>query len=192
MKILYTCALPEESNWEEKIGDDKIIWTGIGKIAAGYKTALAISEHKPDLVCNFGGCGSFKYDPGKILCVDSVYNGDMDAEPISPYSITPFDIDGGQLHLLHKEELSEPRVTCFTSETFITKDKLKHFSTNKLNLLNECDIFEMELYSIVRVCKELGVPVVSYKWVSDNADANDWTINYKIGYNLFKEIIVYG
>lgn len=181
MAILFVCALPEESNNETKLLGFPIVYTGVGKINAGYKTALAIQKYQPDLVVNFGSCGSFTLEKGTLVKVKDVYNGDMDAEPIVPYSITPFDEHGGNLHI------SASGVSCFTSETFITQDKLKEFPKKKLELLNKCSIFEMELYSVAKVCREFNVPIVSYKWVSDDGEAQDWVENCKLGYDKFQE-----
>jgi adenosylhomocysteine nucleosidase len=180
MKVLFICALKEESDGYNTLFDFPIVHTGVGKINAGYKTAMAILEHKPDLVCNFGSCGSFTMEKGMLLKVRDVYNGDMDAEPLVPYSITPFDQDGDYLHIENEG------VSCFTSETFITPEKVKTFPPKKLELLNKCSIFEMELYSITRVCKEFNVPIVSYKWVSDDGGMDDWEKNCRIGYSQFK------
>jgi adenosylhomocysteine nucleosidase len=181
MSVLFVCALPEESNNETTLLGFPIIHTGVGKINAGYKTALAIQKYKPELVVNFGSCGSFEIEKGTLVKVKDVYNGDMDAEPIVPYSVTPFDNNGGNLHI------SASGVSCFTSETFINKEKLSWFSSKKLELLQKCHIFEMELYSIVKVCKEFDVPVVAYKWVSDDGEVSDWKENTKIGYKKFQE-----
>lgn len=180
MKVLFICALKEESDGYNTLFDYPIIHTGVGKINAGYKTALAIVEHKPDLVCNFGSCGSFTLDKGMLLKVKDVYNGDMDAEPLVPYSITPFDTDGDYL------EIETEGVSCFTTETFITKEKVRTFPPKKLDLLNKCSIFEMELYSITRVCKEFKTPIISYKWVSDDGGMEDWQNNCRVGYSQFK------
>lgn len=181
MSVVFICALPEESNNETSLLGFPIVHTGVGKINAGYKTALAIQKYKPDLVVNFGSCGSFEIEKGTLVKVKDVYNGDMDAEPIVPYSVTPFDANGGNLHI------SASGVSCFTSETFITEKKLSEFSSKKLELIKKCSIFEMELYSVVKVCKEFNVPVVSYKWVSDDGNADDWKESVKIGYKKFQE-----
>jgi adenosylhomocysteine nucleosidase len=181
MNVLFVCALKEESNNEIELFGYPIIHTGIGKINAGYKIALAIQKYKPDLVCNFGSCGSFTLESGTLVSVSDVYNGDMDAEPIVPYSVTPFDSNGEIL------SLRSNGVNCFTSETFITKEKLLNFPIKKLDLLKKCSIFEMELYSIVKVCKEFNVPVISYKWVSDDGGVEDWRNNCKVGYSRFKQ-----
>lgn len=181
MKVLFVCALKEESDGAETLFGSPIIHTGVGKINAGYKTALAIQKYQPEFVCNFGSCGSFQLDKGTLVTVKEVFNGDMDAEPFVKYSITPFEKDGGSFPVMDRG------VKCFTSETFITREKLRTFHPQKLELLNNCSIFEMELYSITRVCREFDIPVVSYKWVSDDGETNDWIENCKIGYQLFKE-----
>jgi adenosylhomocysteine nucleosidase len=181
MQVLFVCALSDESNGEATLFDFPIIHTGIGKVNAGYKTALAIQKYKPDLVCNFGSCGSFTLKKGTLIPVSDVYNGDMDATPIAPYSVTPFEDDKEFL------SLTTNGVSCFTTETFITKEKILDFPMKKLELLKKCSIFEMELYSIVKVCKEFDVPIISYKWVSDDGGVDDWKENCKIGYEKFKE-----
>lgn len=181
MQVLFVCALPEESNNESNLLGYPIIYTGVGKINAGYKTALAIQKYKPELVVNFGSCGSFRLPKGTLVKVKDVYNGDMDAEPIVPYSVTPFDKDGGIYNI------SGSGVTCFTSDTFMTPEKVRELPKKKLELLNKCDIFEMELYSIAKVCREFNVSIVSYKWVSDDGGVDDWINNCKIGYTKFQE-----
>lgn len=183
MKVLFVCALPEESNKETQIFGHPVLFTGVGKINAGYKTALAIKEHSPDLVVNFGSCGSFTLEAGTLVKIKDVVNGDMDAEPLVPYSVTPFDENGGNLHI------SASGVSCFTSETFINTEKVEQFFQKKRELLNSCEVFEMELYSITRVCTELNVPIIAYKWVSDGGEVPDWKNNYNIGYSKFKEEI---
>lgn len=181
MEVLFICALPDESNGETTLFGSPIIHTGVGKINAGYKTAMAIQQYKPKFVCNFGSCGSFQLDKGTLVTVKEVFNGDMDAEPFVKYSVTPFEKDGGSFPVM------DIGVKCFTTETFITKDKIKSFPPQKLELLNNCSIFEMELYSITRVCREFNIPITSYKWVSDDGGTEDWVENCKIGYEQFKQ-----
>jgi nucleoside phosphorylase len=45
----------------------------------------------------------------------------------------------------------------------------------------------MELYSITRVCREFKIPIISYKWVSDDGGTEDWVENCRIGYESFKK-----
>lgn len=184
MNVLFICALKEESDGLVSLFDCPIIHTGVGKINAGYKTALAIQKYNPDLICNFGSCGSFTIPKGELVKVKEVFNGDMDAEPLVPFSITPFDEKGGNFEIGHSG------VNCFTSETFITREKTQSFSTNKLDLFKKSDIFEMELYSVVKVCKEFNKPVISYKWVSDDGGVEDWKENCKAGFERFKTTFI--
>ena len=181
MRVLFIAALPEESAGDTELMGYPIVHTGVGKVNAGWKTALAIQTHQPDLVCNFGGCGSLTVEKGSIVPVSDVYNGDMDATPIAPYSVTPFDNETGGLNI------SGSGVPCFTSDTFITTEKTERFSPEKLELFKSCGIFDMELYSIARVCREMGVPVVAWKWVTDDGEMTDWVENCRIGYESFKK-----
>jgi nucleoside phosphorylase len=45
----------------------------------------------------------------------------------------------------------------------------------------------MEAYSIAKVCKIYGFDFVSYKFISDNGDANDWKKNHNKGIAKFLE-----
>ncbi|HLE11074.1 MAG: hypothetical protein A2504_01750 [Bdellovibrionales bacterium RIFOXYD12_FULL_39_22] len=183
-KIVFICAVPEESNRETMLWGYPIVHVGVGKINAAYKTALAIKEYGPTLVCNFGSCGSFMLPKGAMLAVSEVVNADMDATPLVPYTVTPFDKNGGRLALQCK---GTKGVRCFTTETFTSQEKVESFSPAKRALLSSCDIFEMELYAIAKVCQDLKVDFVSYKWVSDDGGLEEWQQNCKIGFNHFKE-----
>jgi adenosylhomocysteine nucleosidase len=48
-------------------------------------------------------------------------------------------------------------------------------------------VCDMEAYSIAKVCKIYGFDFVSYKYISDNGDANDWKQNHNKGIEKFLE-----
>ena len=58
------------------------------------------------------------------------------------------------------------------------------------NKINECDIVEMELYSIVQSCNLAEKIVYSYKWVSDDGSQDQWLKYAKLGFESFKEEII--
>jgi adenosylhomocysteine nucleosidase len=62
---------------------------------------------------------------------------------------------------------------CFTTDTFQSNTKRS--------------ICDMEAYSIAKVCKIYGFEFVSYKFISDNGDANDWKKNHNKGITKFLE-----
>lgn len=184
MKILFVCALTDETDNSNNLFGYPIIYTGVGKINASHKLTLGIEKYKPELICNFGSCGSFYKEVGELVKVKMVYNGDMDAEPLCNYSITPFDKNGSEF------TLSDDGEDCFSSDMFITKNKLLSFSDNKLHLFKKSQIFDMELYAMAKVSFEMGVKLISYKWVSDDGSFHDWKKNCEIGFNNFKKLFI--
>ena len=56
-------------------------------------------------------------------------------------------------------------------------------------LINECDIVDMECYSLAYVCKRYGVDFKSYKWVSDDGNVDSWEENAAIGFENFKKML---
>ena len=54
--------------------------------------------------------------------------------------------------------------------------------------IDECDIVDMELFSIAESCKIAKKFLYSYKWVSDDGSNDEWLENAKAGFNNFKQI----
>ncbi len=181
-KILFLSATPLESIGRE-ILDYPIIYTGVGKINAAMTTADAILSLTPDLIINFGSCGSLQnIEPGRILKVGTVYN-DIDCSPLSPYGHTPFS---GFKEIQFE---NKSNVKCITTDRFYDKNR-KDYSKNFKDIVKKMDIIDMELYAIAQVCQNWGVQLMSYKWVSDDGDMESWEENSKIGFEKFKEKII--
>ena len=164
-KIIFLSATPLESGGTN-IMDYPIIYTGVGKINAAMTTAETILSYKPDLIINFGSCGSLNnIEPGRLLKVGTVYN-DIDCTPLTPYGHTPFSD-------IKEFELSTSNVKCITTDRFFTYSR-NDYSQNFKNIINIMDIIDMELYAIAQVCNKYDIPLISYKWVSDNGDMENW------------------
>jgi len=59
--------------------------------------------------------------------------------------------------------------------------------------MNDIDVFDMESYALAKVCYLEGVPFISYKYITDNADSSankDWTDNLSDGLSVFKETVL--
>ena len=56
-------------------------------------------------------------------------------------------------------------------------------------MIKECDIVDMELYSIAKSCEIANKSLYCYKWVSDDGSSHDWKENAALGYKNFKKII---
>lgn len=180
--IVFLSATPLETSGT-MIMNYPIIYTGVGKINAAMTTTDTILSLKPDIIVNFGSCGSLKnIEPGRILKVGEVHN-DIDCYPLTPYGVTPFS-DAG----IFKFE-NTSNVKCITTDRFYDSSR-KDYSKNFKNHIKKMSIVDMELYAIAQVCNRYGVPLISYKWVSDSGDMSHWKKNAKIGYDKFVEKIV--
>ena len=153
--------------------DNEIHIIGIGKVNAAVQTARLINLYKPDVVVNFGSCGSVKHFPiGEVLRVGKVIN-DIDVMNIS---------NDSDIILQGKGD-----ITCCTTDHFYDKSR-KHQSKTFYTREDDIDIVDMELYSIASTCRSLGVLCYGFKWVSDYGDLDQWKENAAKGYEEFKHI----
>jgi adenosylhomocysteine nucleosidase len=56
---------------------------------------------------------------------------------------------------------------------------------------NPVGIFDMEAYSIAKVCKMYGFDFTAYKYISDAGDSTDWEENHRKGTYLFLKQLNY-
>jgi adenosylhomocysteine nucleosidase len=169
--ILLVSATKLEHHDEELFGTPIHI-VGIGKVEAAINTTNLINEYDPNIVINFGSCGNLKdHKPGEVLEVGTVYN----------------DLYAGTLHSSLPFRLGGSDIKCFTTDTFYESNENYHHSYEFRK--NNCDIVDMELYSIVYSCRVAKKIVHSFKWVSDNGDSTSWEENAALGYNNFKKLL---
>ena len=172
----------ELEHGQRSIGDYPIHITGVGKISSALRTTELIKEHRPLLVINFGSCGNLKnHKVGELLSVGKVYN-DIDTRPFGEYGQTPFT------NLKEIELDSKSDITCFTTDMFYDSGRGDYPRKYK-EMVQTCDVIDMELYSIAQVCKYYSVPLLSYKWVSDDGETDKWEENAALGFEKFQEYI---
>ena len=53
------------------------------------------------------------------------------------------------------------------------------------------DVVDMEAYAIAKVCYLNKVDFVSYKYITDDGDADDWKRNCNKGIKEFKKVLRY-
>ncbi len=154
----------------------KIKYTGVGKINATMGALNAANQNDCDYILNYGTAGTFNKNLiGKLLTVDNVMQRDMDARPISPLGITPFEnhIFSGALKLTGKEKIS-----LSSGDNFVMKNpELKS------------DLVDMEGYAIAKVATKFCKKIIIKKYVTDlaNDDASeDWIKNCQNGQEIFK------
>ena len=168
-KVLLVSATALEHG-QSYLYDNEIHIIGIGKVNAAVETARLINKYKPDLVVNFGSCGSVKHFPiGKVLKVGKVVN-DIDVMNIS---------NDSDISLQGKGD-----ITCCTTDHFY--DKSKKVQSKTFHYRNDIDIVDMEIYGIAKACRAARVFCYSYKWVSDYGDLDQWRENAAKGFEEFK------
>jgi adenosylhomocysteine nucleosidase len=180
-KIILVSATPLEHGGLDKLNNYQIFQTGIGKINSAMNLTKLIQEKKPKIVINFGSCGNLKdYKVGEVIEVGTVYNN-IDVRPFAEYGCTP-ESDSCEI------KLSESGIKCFTTDQIYDNTR-SDYAEKYLEMINKCDIVDMECYSLAYVCKEFGVDYKSFKWVSDDGNIDTWEENAAIGFENFKKIL---
>ena len=186
-KTLFLIALEVELP-AKKFPQLDIEYTGVGKINAAYQTMKSIATCKPDIVINFGSAGAIRSDISGLVQVSRVIQRDMDLVGLGfELGETPFEGEEDSFLLedctLFDKTPAREQVLCSTGDNFVTE-------TPRLT----SDIVDMELFAIAKVCSREGVPLYSWKFISDNADdtsMKDWEQNVARGINEFRKSVLY-
>lgn len=177
--IILVSATPLEHGGLTNLDGVPIYQTGIGKTNSAMNMAKIIMERKPQVVVNFGSCGNLKnYKVGEVIEVGEVYNN-IDVRPFAEYGCTPENN-------ICEIKLSNSGVKCFTTDQIYDNTRTD-YAQKYLEMIDKCDIVEMECYSLAYVCKQHNIPFYSYKWVSDDGNIDTWEENAAIGFNNFRE-----
>jgi adenosylhomocysteine nucleosidase len=166
MKILFVYAIPEEKI-EINIPNAEVIYveTGMGKVNAAMKTMRAICEYHPDMVINYGSAGTLNHNIGDIIVCNRFIDRDLRKVTLNGVvSEITFGTDAAR-HVLTEQRLTERAKvlwgTCNTGDSFITS-----------GADIEGDVIDMESYAMADVCREMGIPFVSVKYVTDVVGQN--------------------
>ena len=180
-KTILVSATPLEHGGLVEINGLPIFQVGIGKINSAMNMVDLIHNHQPDLIINFGSCGNLKnHKVGEVIEVGTVYNN-IDARPFADYGCTP---ESSHCEL----KLSNSGIKCFTTDQIYDNTRTD-YAEKYLEMIDKCDIVDMECYSLAYVCMKYGVDFKSYKWVSDDGNIDTWEENAAIGFENFKKII---
>lgn len=179
-KIILFVALESELP-KDRIPDDvKVYYTGVGKVNAAIKATEVLyaaynygtETSDNTLVLNYGSAGSTTIPKGTLVDCSYFIQQDMNT-PFGEKYTTPFD------ELIYPDLVDAPiqfgvGYVCRTQDKFETKPK---------------GIFDMEAYSIAKVCKIYGFDFRAYKYISDGGDTTDWNENHSNGIDKFLEIL---
>ena len=175
--IILFVALESELPLDRLPEGVSVYYTGVGKVNAAIKATEIINGFlfggwKPEdaIVLNYGSAGSKTIPTGILARCKYFIQNDMNTPFCSNHG-TPFD------ELLNPE-LKEAILDFGSGYVCRTQDKFED---------NPTGIFDMEAYSIAKVCKMYGFNFTAYKYISDGGDTNDWEANHQKGAELFLE-----
>ena len=187
-KVLIVSALEQETNGQ--LVDYDVLYTGVGKVNATFKLTQKFGKygsHIPyDLVINYGTAGSRNLPIGELVDCTRFVQRDMKITQLGFYEgQTPFESPNSMIVLSTSK--FNPLVkfyVCGTGDNFV-EDTEKESSF--------IEVFDMEAYSLAKVCRDYNVPFISFKYITDNANehsAKDWEENCSDGTQLFKDKIL--
>jgi adenosylhomocysteine nucleosidase len=150
----------------------EVFYTGVGKINAAIKAIEILKDLDPanTIVINYGSAGGPEAFVGKLFKCKTFVQRDMDARPFAKETVTPFD--DTIYPKLDNTECIEfgTGLTCYTQDKFEKKPLA---------------VYDMESYSIAKVCKIYGFDFTAYKYVSDSGNPDDWEMNHNKGIEMF-------
>lgn len=152
MTTILLVALPEEL--DANLVDFPVVYTGVGLSNAAMMTYDAIVKYKPQRIINYGSAGALK-DVNGLLTVAAVCQRDANCEPLRERGFMLGE------NILYYQS-GQSGVRCGSGNNFVTDPDLW--------TRDHCDIVDMELWAIAKVCDRLNTPWISMKWISDNAD----------------------
>ena len=175
-RILIVSALRQE------LSDiDNVLYTGVGKVNATYKLTNVLTKvygkDRFDLVINYGTAASKTYS-GLVDCTKFIQR-DMDATPMGlKIGETPFDNEPSMIDFSDIKNPIGKNLTCYTGDSFVTD-------------IQYMDVVDMEAYAFAKTCRNFGIDFVSYKYISDDGNADDWEKNCGKGIEEFKKVLEY-
>ena len=173
-RILIVSALRQE------LSDiDDVLYTGVGKVNATYKLTNVLTKvygkDRFDLVINYGTAASKTYS-GLVDCTKFIQR-DMDATPMGlKIGETPFDNEPSMIDFSDIKNPIGKNLTCYTGDSFVTD-------------IQYMDVVDMEAYALAKTCRNFGINFVSYKYISDDGNADDWEKNCGKGIEEFKKLL---
>lgn len=177
-KILIITALKDELP-NSALMSESVVFCGVGKLNACTSTLLAIQDHKPDLILNFGTVGRINQSLGGLIEIKYVIQRDMITEPLAPRGTTPFSTEPN----VFSSEFGTYK--CGTGDSFVTNHDLWLIE-------NQVDVVDMELFGIAKIANQFGIPWRSFKYITDDANhesGTSWQSHVNQGEVLFLEAL---
>ena len=161
-----------------------VIYTDVGKINATYSLLKSIHSYEElygqyyDLVINYGTAAS-KVHSGLVDCTKFIQR-DMDVTALGfKIGETPYErsSDSSMIDFSHIKNPIGKNLCCYTGDSFAT------------DLTPYDDVVDMEAYALAKTCWKEGIDFLSYNYISDDGNADDWEKNCSKGAEEFKKVL---
>lgn len=148
--------------------------SGVGEVFAAAATQYLITEYSPEIIVNFGVCGSLTddFDTKKIAIVGGVAYYQFDLSAIDGTKVGQYTGEEGTV-ISTDENLVErarkilgdktPIAICASGDKFVADEREK----NRLRVEFNAEICEMESAGVLITAKNSKVPCLIIKGVSD-------------------------
>lgn len=147
---------------------------GIGKVNAAFKAFAVIQKTGCKVLLNLGSAGSSTFEAHSLVEVSQFVKRHMDVSALGfAVDTTPMDTDFPAEIDLEPYFKDLKTGICGTGDSFET-------GMPKV----QCQLVDMEGYAIAKVCKKLGVILVSVKYITDGAGDTahlEWEDNLLLG-----------
>lgn len=174
MNDLILFALEEEA--PNLFSYDNVFAIGVGKVNAAIMTMHLIQAYNPKRVINLGTAGGITVHSG-IHRVKKFIQHDVNLQALGK---APGEHLGDSLSVI---TLPGEGITCATGDFFVSeRDKLRM----------DCDVVEMEAYSIAKACLVKGVEFEVWKYISDTADhtaGDEWKNSVSSGEEHYIKVL---
>lgn len=172
--LALVMALPSESKGLFEQENIAVHYSGIGKVNAAFKAFEIIQKTQCKTLLNLGTAGSSTFNAHELVEVTTFVQRDMDVSPLGfEVGITPMDEHFPSAIEIEPYFQHLPKGICGTGDNFeISLPKVK------------CNLVDMEGYALAKVCKKLGVRLISVKYITDGANETahlDWEENLLLG-----------
>ena len=179
-EMALVMALASESKGLFEAEGIEVHYSGIGKVNAAFTAYDVIQKTGCKTLLNLGTAGSSFFNAHELVEVKQFVQRDMDVSPLGfKVGETPMDQDYPEAIDLTPYFPHLRQGICGTGDSFETgRPKVA------------CNLVDMEGYALAKVCKKLGVRLISVKYISDGANDTahlDWEENLLLGaQKLFK------
>src|SRR5690606_33030553 len=152
----------------------QVHYSGIAKVNAAFKAFEVIQNTGCNTLLNSGSAGSSHFNGHELVEVTQYVQRDTDVSPLD-FDAVMTSMEQHSPGAIELESYFDhlPKGICGTGDSFET-------GISKV----ACNLVDMEGYALAKVCKKLGVRLISVKYISDGANETahlDWEENLLLG-----------